>query len=149
MALTRTAYGPQIELAAARYSLPPRLVEAVVLQESAGHTDAFRFEPAFWRRYLAGKPQYQDAIPRRVSSSYGLMQVMYTTAVERGFTGFPEELFIPENGLEWGCCHLRHLMDWTSKFPVSVERQKLSALAAYNGGMGGNAPRYAEGERTL
>lgn len=124
-----TPYRSLIDIAAEAHGLDPNLVEAVVMAESSGHTDAFRYEPAFYRRYLSGKPEYDGQIPRRISSSYGLMQVMFTTAKEHGFKDVPEVLFQPEAGLWYGCAHLAKMLKW-SKGDV---RQ---ALAAYNGGTG-------------
>lgn len=125
-----TPYRPLIEQIAAQYALDPNLVEAVVLAESSGRTDAFRFEPVFFERYLKDKPEYAGQNPRRVSSSYGLMQVMYPTAKQYGFAGPPEFLFVPETGLRFGCEHLAALIAWAN----GNIRQ---AVAAYNGGQGG------------
>lgn len=132
----RTPYRAEIEAAAKAHGLEPDLVEAVVMTESSGHTDAFRWEPNFYAKYLAGKPQWADWAPRRVASSYGLMQVMYVVARELGFTGEPELLFVPRVGLDWGCRKLATLLAWSGG-------NVLQALAAYNGGKGGNAtPPY-------
>jgi soluble lytic murein transglycosylase-like protein len=135
-----TPYRQLIELLAKGYDLDPNLVEAVVIAESSGCTDAFRFEPAFFTRYLQAKPEYANQNPRRVSSSYGLCQVMYTTAQEHGYSGLPEGLFVPDVGLRYGCLHLRKVFAW-----AGGDTRK--ALAAYNGGQGnwnGTEPqRYA------
>ena len=121
-------YQLEIEAAASRFGLESWLVEAVVEAESARKTHAYRYEPRFWAKYLAKTPEWSQANPERVSASYGLMQIMYTTAREVGFTGTaPEYLFVPEIGLEFGCRKLRSLLDW-SKGRVP------QALAAYNGG---------------
>lgn len=138
----RTGYRAEIEAAAAKHGLQADLIEAQVLVESAGLTDAFRYEPQFWKAYLMNKPEYQAANPRRVSSSYGLMQCMYVVAKELGFTGEPELLFVPTVGLEWGCAKLAELLDWARAVNpgAPMEVRVRSALAAYNGGKGGNAP---------
>ncbi len=99
---------------------------------------------------------YVGKNPRRISSSYGLMQLMWPVAVERGFpaTDAPEHLFFPEVGLEYGCKHLRFLLDWAETFtnqpvpgsvtgatvPVSAQAKLEAAIASYNGGRGGNKP---------
>jgi soluble lytic murein transglycosylase-like protein len=118
--------------------LDPDLVEAIVRVESSGLAHAYRYEPAFWQRYLADNPDYRNMNPRRASASYGLMQVMYPTAVERGLArrADPEVLFQPFYSLLYGCEHLRRLLAW-SKGNVD------QALAAYNGGKAGNSkPPY-------
>jgi soluble lytic murein transglycosylase-like protein len=132
--MATTDYRAHIERAAAVHQLDPDVIEALVLVESSGHADAFRYEPDFWRRYMQGKSQWEHAIPRRVSSSYGLMQIMYPVAWELGFRGEPEELFVPERNLGYGCLKFSRLMDWAKD---DVEQ----ALAAYNGGKRGNSVR--------
>lgn len=141
-----TPYRGLIERLARAHSLDPNLVEAVVIAESSGCTDAFRHEPEFYTRYLKDNPEYQGQNQRRVSSSYGLMQVMYPTAQQYGYSEHPEHLFVPETGLQYGCLHLAAMLRWAGGNP----RQ---ALAAYNGGKGNwkaDAPqRYATRVLTL
>lgn len=142
----RTRYKADIDAAAARYGLDPLLIEALVVQESGGNTDAFRFEPDFWNRYLKGNPRYRSLNPRRVSSSYGLMQVMYCRILEDKIADNdawePEMLFIPQHGLDVGCRFYRELRDWAQELPLAGrgETIDLVSLAAYNGGRGGNDP---------
>lgn len=114
---------------AKHYSLDPLLVESISFVESSWRADAFRFEPQFYERYLKDNPRYKGMIPRRISSSYGLMQVMYPTAVDQGFKHFPEELFLPHVNLHQGCRYFKSLLDW-------AEGDVAKALAAYNGGKG-------------
>lgn len=124
-----TDYRQEIETAAREFGLEPDLVEAVVLQESSGRADAFRFEPAFFDRYLKRNPDYRGLVPRRIASSYGLMQVMYPTARELGFSAEPEMLFVPRVSLHFGCMLLARLLKWAGG-------DTAKALAAYNGGKG-------------
>jgi soluble lytic murein transglycosylase-like protein len=126
-----TFFRAEIEQAAKRHGLDADLLEALVLTESSGRADAFRFEPDFYRRYLQGKPEWAGKIPRRVSSSYGLCQVMYSTALEHGFnpTYEPEMLFLPATNLDLGAKILASLLAWAGGVPRK-------ALAAYNGGKG-------------
>lgn len=147
----RTRYKAEIDVAASKWGLDPVLVEAMVVQESAGNTDAFRFEPDFWNRYLKGNPKYRHLNPRRVSSSYGLMQVMYCRILEDKIADNdawePELLFIPANGLDIGCGFFAELLAWAKGLePIVLPKgthctHELIALAAYNGGRGGNDPR--------
>jgi soluble lytic murein transglycosylase-like protein len=124
-------YREEIEDAARRYALDPDLLEALVLTESEGLTNAYRFEPNFWRTYLAGKPEWEGKNPHRVSASYGLCQVMFPVAVEQGFQGAPEDLFSPVIGLEYGAKTLLKQVIWANG---NIDQ----ALAAYNGGRKGN-----------
>lgn len=141
-------YKPLIETVATKYGLDPLLVAAVCWQESAFQADAFRFEPAFWNRYLKKKKEWAGTNPRRVSSSYGLMQVMFPVAVEDGteLASAPEALFVPEVALGAGCTRLRKLIRWATALPLSEADRLVAALAAYNGGRGGNnAPPFRNG----
>src|SRR3990167_4864484 len=144
--MLRTRYKKEIDAAALKHGLDPVLVEAIVVQESAGNTDAFRFEPDFWNRYLKANPKYRHLNPRRVSSSYGLMQCMFCRILEDKIADndvwAPEMLFIPENGLDIGCHLLADLLVWgRSVSPTDPEKALLASLAAYNGGRGGNNPQ--------
>lgn len=128
---------------AVKFALDPLLVEAIVLTESGGNTDAFRFENDFYNRYLKPLKMYVGQNPRRISSSYGLMQIMWPTAVERGLspTDPPEALFVPEKGIEFGCRQLAFLVAWAETFTDATPQAKLEAvIASYNGGRGGNKP---------
>lgn len=128
------AYRAEVEAMARMFGLDADLVQAVCEVESSGKTHAYRFEPGFWTRYLQDKPEWDGANPERVSASYGLMQCMYPVAKELGYHDLPEHLFAPLTGLHWGCKKLRTLIDWAGG---DIEQ----ALAAYNGGMGGNSKR--------
>lgn len=127
--MTTTLYRREIETAAREHGLDPNVIEAIVVVESSGQADAFRFEPGFWKRRLANHPDYAGAIPRRVSSSYGLLQIMYSTAREHGFNAEPEYLFIPHVNLDLGCRVLKGLLKW-------ADGDLAKALEAYNGGKG-------------
>jgi soluble lytic murein transglycosylase-like protein len=70
--MSTTLYRAHIQGAAHEHGLDPDLVEAVVYCESAGKTDAFRYEPGFYERYIKGKKMWEGCNPRRISSSYGL-----------------------------------------------------------------------------
>jgi soluble lytic murein transglycosylase-like protein len=97
--------------------------------ESSGDTHAYRYEPAFWFRYMAHDPKWANAIPKRVSASYGLMQIMYPVALEEGFNieDPPEFLFVPTVGIEYGCRHLKRCFTW-------AKGDLDAAAAGYNGG---------------
>ena len=122
-------YSDTVERIAKAHGLDPLLVEAVIQQESSGHPDAFRHEPGFFLRYVKNNTRFSGADARRVASSYGLMQVMYPTAVDHGFDGEPEELFLVPINIEIGCRVLAKLM-------ARFKGDTLLVLAAYNGGPG-------------
>lgn len=132
------AYEPLIAAAAEKHGLSPVVVRAMAIHESAGGiTYATRFEPGFYRRYLADKPM--NFVPHGCSveterigraTSWGLMQVMGETARCNGFRGWFAELCEPAMGLEWGCLYLHRLKD---RFPNA---DWPTLMRAYNGGPG-------------
>lgn len=75
-------YGDIIDEVAKKYDIDPQLIFATIMTESEGNPSAYRFEE-----------QLNDA-------SYGLGQILYTTAVNLGFDGAPEEIYKPEIGID-------------------------------------------------
>lgn len=128
--MQREYYQHAVEKAASNFGVDPFLVEAVIQQESGGKADAFRYEPGYYLRYVKNNPEFKGQNPRRVASSYGLMQIMYPTALELGFRGDPEELFEIGLNINLGTKLLKRLLD---RYKGDVEK----ALMAYNGGPGG------------
>ena len=119
-------------LAARKHGLDRKLVCAIIEQESGWNNWANRYEPGFYRRYIApmlasrrrgvkSKGKLNLVVPRHVSAdteangratSWGLMQVMGQTARENGFKGrFFSEMCAPEVGLDVGCRVLRRYLD--------------------------------------
>uniref|UniRef100_A0A7C4XNK9 Transglycosylase SLT domain-containing protein n=1 Tax=candidate division WWE3 bacterium TaxID=2053526 RepID=A0A7C4XNK9_UNCKA len=80
--LVMRRYGHVIDKAASRYSLDPNLIFATVMVESGGNTYASRYEP-----------HLND-------SSYGLGQIMFSTARWIGFEGSREDLYDPEVNID-------------------------------------------------
>jgi hypothetical protein len=112
---------------------------AQIAHESGYNPYAKRVEPGFMKRYghtvekLARKQGRQTAglwlrAPLDFNASYGLMQIMWSTAIERGFSStYPSELFDVTLNLEYGCAELfRQLIK--AKGDLGV------ALDAYNDG---------------
>lgn len=123
-----TDYRTLIEQYARAHGLPANLVEAVVIQESSGRADSFRFEKSVWG-WFEQNPKRAGFIARRAASSYGLMQVLFATATDYGFGLEPEYLFLPETNLQYGCLHLKQMLQ-RNHGDVRL------ALASYNGGFG-------------
>ncbi len=69
-------------------------------QNQCGNPQAYRYEPVY-TRYIQNKAAwksnpYYDS-PKRISASYGLMQIMYTTAYSVGFRGKPGRISMIQN----------------------------------------------------
>ena len=129
-------------LNAKKYSLTKLLLKAVAIRESSLDPTAFRHEPGFWTRYLRNNPEWMHKDKAEVSSSYGLMQLMYVVAWEIGFRGKGEELYNPVLNVELGAKFLRHHLNRIMQTGVCVKWWNLRpidvAISRYNGGPGGN-----------
>jgi soluble lytic murein transglycosylase-like protein len=152
MALDKETLDKLFCLNAKKYRIPKLWLKAVAMVESSMNQRAYRYEPEFWKNYMRDKPEWAGKDPSVVSASYGLMQLMWTTAVGLGFTGTPEELYDPVYNIELGAKLIRQLLD-----KVMVEGQHNlfpqwsaldMAMARYNGGRRGN-PDEKGGIRNL
>jgi soluble lytic murein transglycosylase-like protein len=109
------------------------LICAVIEQESNWIPWAIRYEPAFQKRYVDPLNLGPTETVAR-SISWGLMQLMGQAARELGFNGKMASLCDPENGLEYGCRHLKNKLN-------AHGGDVCAGLLAWNGG--GN-PAYPE-----
>jgi hypothetical protein len=94
---------------AQRHAVDPFLVKAVIAAESS-------FDPRAYR----AEPQINDA-------SWGLMQTLYRTARDMGYTGAPEGLFDPATSIEYGTRYLKRQL-------LRYSGETARAVAAYNAG---------------
>ena len=119
------------------YGIDKKLIRAIIQTESSWEVYAFRREPDFWKRYLVNIKNLFYLTPENDdhwlsshyigSSSYGLMQLMRTTAIEMGFRyKFPFELFDPATNIKWGCTLLKKLYNRYGSWD--------DAVSAYNQG---------------
>ncbi len=145
--------------------LDPAIVKGLVEKESGWNPWAWNPEPKF--RYFwdvkNGRP-FRPVTPIIVASkfppsdfralegdpdqewwgqqaSWGLMQIMGAVARERGWKDpYLPGLCHPATNLELGCRHLAHLLKGALAQALGdVSEATRAALAAYNGGPGGNA----------
>lgn len=74
----------KIRLYANKHGIYPSLLASVITQESDGRENAYRYEPAFYNRYIKGNSDWMGYKfynqPQVISASYGLCQLMFTTA---------------------------------------------------------------------
>lgn len=99
-----------------KWHLPTTWLIAQIHHESGFNQYAKRVEPGFMKRYGAQVGVLADQLgcsdlwvrnPLDFNASYGLMQIMWSTAVERGFKcRYPSELFDVEDNLDYGCAEL-------------------------------------------
>lgn len=136
-----------------QHGVPCDLVLALIAQESGGNPYAIRVEEGFFTRYLPGLRRLVSHTASRrddhwfqyrqvFACSYGLMQVLYPVALERGLElRYPTELCDPDLGTEAGCRHLRYLAgriiarDGRPHLNVWADMEATrTALLLYNGG---------------
>jgi soluble lytic murein transglycosylase-like protein len=126
---------------AKKYKVHKLLLKAVAKAESSLNVYAYRFEPAFFENILKKTVEWKDQDPKIVSASYGLMQLMFTTAWQMGFRGAAADLYNPVINVELGAKLLRQLLDGieagTDHIRCIIWPYAL-ALARYNGGFSNN-----------
>lgn len=89
------------------------LVRAIVKKESGNYPFAIKND----KLNLEKQPWFLTAVEKfgfdksdyRTWSSLGLMQVLYVVAYDLGFKGKPEQLFVPDIGIMYGCILLKKL----------------------------------------
>lgn len=128
--------------AAAALKVEPAILKAIAMQESGLVWISYRFgkaERRFYRRYILDKPEWTNhryySQPQVLSASWGLMQLMYTTAVQMGL---PREapwhvIMEPEMNILLGARYFANQMDRYGNASA--------AIAAYNAG----SPRVVQG----
>lgn len=142
------AYSKFIFEEADLFNVSPELVAALVLQESDGIEDAFRFEKGFKAKYLDSKscaklgghwphfasPAFTEEQERVLRScSFGLCQIMGQVAREYGFKHDNLfDLFVPETNIHFGVMKLATEID-KARFAGS-KRPEWDGLLGYNGG---------------
>ena len=133
---------------ASAHGLRPELVAAMVKVESNGQPLAINPEPTFLAAYKKTIEDYVRHLGNPLAlanfrksgvpwaTSYGLMQIMWPVAYERGMRNpWPTVLSLPEVGVQWGCTHLAWLLERTD--------DETKAVASYNGGLGNPQYGYA------
>lgn len=121
-----------IKQKAGENNLDPAIIFGIIATESSFDVHAIRYEANSTNKVLPGKYAKINNITVVTESltqqfSYGLMQVMGSTARWIGYTGPLPGLFIPEVNLEWGCKYLVYLTTLYVGIPTSM-------IAAYNAG---------------
>jgi len=108
--LVWTRYGYLIRQSAEKYELDPDLIFATIMVESGGNTYAIRQEP------------------RLHDASYGLGQLLYSTARGIGYRGTPDGLFDPATNIDLiAKYHKRNFDHYSELNPVQL-------TTAYNTG---------------
>jgi soluble lytic murein transglycosylase-like protein len=116
---------------ATQEGVPPDLVCAICEQESNWNTRAARYEPGFlWTHEsvaISKKLSMSVATAQNLQKfSFGLMQIMWVTAMDLHFDGHPFDLLNPEIGIVWGA---RLLAQKMKTYPGDH-----GYIAAYNSG---------------
>ena len=138
--LRTTRHDALLHQVANAYHLPFNVLQAQMIAESNGDPWAFRYEPAYFLRYIFEHPEAKAyKYGPLAACSFGLLQILLETAMEIGFDGQPHELFNVRVGLSWGAKYLRQCWDHVGGQDSTLKQ----ALARYNG-IGSKADRYAD-----
>ena len=126
-------YGTLVTASAEKYGVPIPAILATISTESAGKPKAYRYEPLFYTRYIKNQAEWKASpyykFPRRIAASYGLVQIMYTTAYTVGFRGKPEDLYDPASNIDAGAAYI------ASQYQVKNHHWDPPKIAcAYNAG---------------
>lgn len=121
-----------INIVSKEYGINPKIVGAIIMQESAGNHNASRYEPHF--RWLLETKHFsrnlmiteQTEITQQ-KTSWGLMQIMGSVARELGFAGHLSELNDIDTNLEYG---IKKLLSLKKRYKDNHN----DILAAYNAG---------------
>jgi len=138
----------EIRRQCAALHLDPKMISALIYQESRGNVWAFRYEQGFFDRYLKGKSpdQLPGMMPRRIptfsselmarATSWGLMQIMGETARENGFDKvFLSSLLLPTHNLRVGCGFVAKIINKFKSEGVTDKKALFDkVLLRYNGG---------------
>ena len=127
-----TAYTTLIESLAHNFNWDPDLLESQVMEESSGDPKAIRYEDGYYRDYIKGNAVAKGyKYGRFAAISVGLLQILFETALELGFTGVIYELCDPATGLYWGLTYLTSLR---TAYGTADGAETRIAIGAYNGG---------------
>jgi hypothetical protein len=114
-----------------KYGVEPQLIYATIMTESRGNPNSYRYEP------------------RLGTASYGLGQILYTTALSLGYEGNPEGLYDPKTNIDLiGRYHKRSLDRWG-------EMDAYALTTAYNAGnpyghaIPGHIPKFTKWYQTF
>ena len=134
-------------LNAKKYGVEKLKLKALAVVESSLNPRAYRFEEKFWNQYLKDKPEWNTRDPKIVSASWGICQIMFTTAWALGLRTTPDEamaedLCNPVISVELVAKLLRQILDKLDADKLKLNFSWLDmfsvALSRYNGGSKGN-----------
>jgi len=121
-----------------KFQVEKLLLKAIAMVESSMDPMAYRYEKEFWEKYGSKFPDLKDRDPKEVSASYGLMQVMFSTAWNLGFRGPGVDLYNPVYNVELAGKLLVQLREQLVPKPFWRCWPNEVVLARYNGGSAGN-----------
>lgn len=134
-----------IERTATIHCIDPKLLMALVWQETRGDTWACRYEKNIFDRHLFYMTQVNSKALNITlqtemtfqATSWGLMQILGVVAREEGFDGHLNKLSLPEYGLPMAAKHFGRLLD--------RYKNTDDAIAAYNAGNAKDRDPHAPG----
>lgn len=121
--INQDRYNSIIDGMAIGYGVPAPLIKGIIAKESSFNPKAFKSEP-----------HLKDA-------SRGLMQVLYQTAKNLGYTGDADGLFSPSVSIQYGTMLLAQNIERSKR--AKIPNPIANAVAAYNAGWSKKFPGWA------
>ena len=138
MAIDTKKYDPLFKAAVDKHGFSEKQIivfKGIVMVESTFMPRAYRFEPALFQKLKVKEPYWADKDPAIVSASYGLAQILFTTAWGLGmkpsnwkkmshaeFQQLAEKLYDPATNIMLQAQLVRLLIDkvWAEKLPAEM-----------------------------
>ncbi|MBN1997080.1 transglycosylase SLT domain-containing protein [candidate division KSB1 bacterium] len=120
--------------------IDPAYMLATIRQESNFDTMALRLEPDFFQRRVKENPTYEYEIINHSWNetnfgSYGLGQLLLSTAFDLGWRGVPMELYDPDTNIKYmGLLIKRNMSKLGIKTTPYNEKEIENLAAMYNSG---------------
>lgn len=122
------------------FNVDPIVIASLIMAESSGIPSSTRFEPTWSYHYnIRIFAEKSDTTPETEkvgqSTSWGLMQVMGTTAREMDFHGKFPELCDPKLGIKFGVMYFKKQLERYGNTLDAVAAYNLGSVKKTDGGM--------------
>lgn len=110
------------------FGMDPIMVFAIGMAESGFmDNEKYRYEPAFYKKYINGKEKYKSFAPEYISASFGYFQIMTTTAEMVGYDLHRNDILNDFVNIYYAIKYMRSLLD-------KYHALKFDWISAYNAG---------------
>lgn len=119
-------------------------LQQTILDNIAHLNESENFSPVFERETIMAFCEIESSFnpyayrfePKKEEASWGLMQILLSTARDRGFNGEAPELYRIDTGLQFGMRQLAWIREYLGKHGGNLPVDDVAIAAAYNAGVG-------------